>query len=442
MKVTKLLILITILTVVSSFSKTTAEEAYQLTGQAWDAMGQKNWDEVERLANRAVQRWGENARKINNGLTGIPNTAEAKKLNTLNEIATIVYLKGEALKKKGDRDGALAAYYTLLADYNYGQAWDNGGWFWHPAKSARDSIAEMAPGSQKPISLDTKPLSEKLRLPGKKGICFTLREEGKSGSASENLPRIEATNSYWNYSWGTQRIDKQPEELEFMPMTWGAWSVDGFAKDIEKNIKPQIESGKAKRILGFNEPDKKEQANMPYTAALKYWPQLEELGLPLCSPACANPLGDIDSSTQGVRGTWMRDFMKEADKRNYRIDYIGTHWYGNPTPRAFKERMLQVYETYGRRPLLISEFAVADWGAKKPEDNRYSREEVLKFMKNVLPWMEKQNWIAGYSWFSFEDGDRNGTCSALFDKTGDLTSLGKFYQSVTTEKPEGNQDIK
>lgn len=171
-------------------------------------------------------------------------------------------------------------------------------------------------------------------------------------------------------------------------------------------------------------------------------PKLEELGVPLCSPACANPLSDVDESTQGVRGTWMRDFMTEADKRNYRIDYIGTHWYGGPSPRAFKERMVQVYEAYGRRPLLITEFAVADWGAKKLADNSHKRSDVLKFMKEVLPWLEEQNWIAGYNWFSFEHDDRNGTCSALFDGEANLTSLGKYYRSVTNENPDGDQDIK
>jgi hypothetical protein len=169
---------------------------------------------------------------------------------------------------------------------------------------------------------------------------------------------------------------------------------------------------------------------------------LEKLNIPLCSPACANPLSDVDESTQGVRGTWMRDFMREADKRNYRIDYIGVHWYGSTSPRAFKERMVQVYEAYARRPLLISEFAVADWGAKTVDQNSHSPEEVLKFMKNVLPWMEKQNWIAGYSWFSFEIHEAVGTSSALFDKSGKLTTLGKFYSSVTNEDPLGDQLIK
>ena len=46
---------------------------------------------------------------------------KAKNFANLNVLATITFLKGEALLKKGDTDGALAAYYTLLADYSFGQ---------------------------------------------------------------------------------------------------------------------------------------------------------------------------------------------------------------------------------------------------------------------------------------------------------------------------------
>ena len=407
-------ILLGMLSVQSAFP----QEAWQLTGKAWSALGKNNFDEVERLANEAVRRWGENARKRNNGLSKLPSTKEAKGYATLNELATIVWLKGEALLKKGDREGALAAYYTVLADFNYGQTWDTKGWYWSPAASCRDRIAELSPKSIKELSLETAPLPAKLQLPGKKGICFTLRKKGEKGSWVDNIPRINATRSYWNYSWGSSRVDAQPENIEFIPMTWGAWGKDGFAKTLQRDVVPQIQSGKAKRLLGFNEPDKKEQANMPYTEALKYWPMLEQLGIPLCSPACANPLSDVDDSTQGVRGTWMRDFMREADKRNYRMDYIGVHWYGGTSPRSFKERMIEVYEAYGRRPLLVSEFAVADWGAKSIEENSHSKESVLKFMKDVLPWMEKQNWIAGYAWFSFGINEAVGTSSTLFDRDG------------------------
>lgn len=418
-----------------------AEEAWQVTSKAWDALAAEDWDGVERLANRATRTWGANAKKTNDGLSKFPSADEAKVFANLNELATVMFLKGEALRKKGDTDGALAAYYTLLADYNFGQCWDQKGWWWQPAAAARDQIRKLAPGSQAEIHLDTDPLKKSLRLPGKKGICFTLREKGKAGSWQQNVPRTEAVQPYWNYSWGMERIEQQPAEIAFMPMVWGAWGQKSLQASLNAQVVPKIRSGDVRWVLGFNEPDKPEQANMPCTEALKYWPMLEALNVPLCSPACANPLSDVDASTQGVRGTWMRDFIKLADERGYRMDYIGVHWYGGPSPTAFKRRMAEIYKAYGERPLLITEFALADWGAKTPQQNSIKREDVLAFMKDVLPWMERQNWIAGYAWFSFEIDDPNGTSSALFDGDGKLTASGRFYQSVTNEKPDGDQSV-
>jgi hypothetical protein len=278
-------------------------------------------------------------------------------------------------------------------------------------------------------------------MPGKKGICFTLRQKDNDGSWEENIPKIKAIRPYWNYSWDTALIEQQPTDSAFLPMVWGAWEADELRERLNKHIVPKIKSGDVHRILGFNEPDKLEQANMPYTEALTYWPILESLHVPLCSPACANPLSDIDDSTQGVRGTWMRDFMKAADKRGYRVDYIGVHWYGGASPIAFKQRMIDIYNAYGQRPLLITEFALADWGAKNPGENSITQKDVLAFMQNVLPWMEQQNWIAGYAWFSFEIDDPNGCSSALFDDDGNLTASGQFYQSVTNEDPNGDQSL-
>ena len=130
--------------------------------------------------------------KANNQITKLPGKDEAKGYATLNELATITYLKGEALYKKGDRDGAPAAYYTLIADFNYGQCWDKAGWWWQPAFAARDRIAELTP-AQTEVSIDADPLPANLALDGKKGICFTLRKSNQSGSVEENLPKIQAT---------------------------------------------------------------------------------------------------------------------------------------------------------------------------------------------------------------------------------------------------------
>jgi hypothetical protein len=420
-----------------------AEEAYEVTAKAWSALGRKDWNAAVAHADRALKTWGAQARQTNSRLKGYASAKDAKKYSNLNEVGTCLMLKGDALRQKGDVKGANAAYQLLLDEYTYAQVWDPKGWFWKPAEAARKNLVKLKTSS---ISFKLKVAkrhftNEQLKLPGKKGICLTMRKAGEKGSAEGNLPRLKKVNPYWSYSWGWDQVANQPPNVEFVPMAWGAWSVDGLGKGLQKSVVPYIESGKVKRFFGFNEPDKREQANMSYQNALKYWPQLESLNVPLCSPACANPEGINDNSVQGVRGTWMKDFMEEADRRGYRVDYTGVHWYGGTHVQHFKEKMRRIYEKYGRRPILITEFAPADWEARNLAQNRHKSHMVLAFMKEVLPWLERQDWVAGYAWFSFGINEAIGHTSALYDKNGDLTACGRYYQSINTQNPDGDQSI-
>jgi hypothetical protein len=266
---------------------------------------------------------------------------------------------------------------------------------------------------------------------GKKGAAFTLRDEGLKGSWVENLPKVVALEPYWNYGWGLELIDQQPDNIEFVPMVWGGRNPDRVHQKLTKTLLPLIESGKVKRLLGFNEPDKQEQSNMNTTDALESWPILESTGLPLASPSCAQPAG-----------RWMVEFMSIAEERCLRLDWIAVHWYGGANVAAFKQAMKNLYELYGsRRPLLITEFAPADWKAATPADNKFSQADILSFMKQVLPWLEETDWISGYAWFSFATSSAAGTSSALFDEQGALTACGRFYASVRTSNPAGDQTI-
>ncbi len=55
--------------------------------------------------------------------------------------------------------------------------------------------------------------------------------------------------------------------------------------------------------------------------------------------------------------------------------------------------------------------------------------------------MEQQDWIAGYSWYSFQIHQPQGYTSTLFFEDGSLTALGRYYASITNENPQGDQSI-
>ena len=299
----------------------------------------------------------------------------------------------------------------------------------HPTAVPSGVPATLQPSAAPTARCDhMAPYPEPPPLPGKKGAAFTLRDEGEPGSYIENMPKVILLKPYWNYSWGLKRQPTQPNNIEFVPMLWGKWSADL----VQQYVRENIQNGVVKRLLGFNEPDKVDQANMPVDLALELWPNLEAENVPLVSPSCAHP-----------RREWMQKFMARADAACNRIDYIGVHWYGAPGFNAFQEAIRKMFEQYGgERPLMITEFAIADWNAETVEENRFSQSQVLRFMKQALPWIEAQDWISGYVWFSFRPDHPNGACSALFQMDNStLNALGQYYASVTNENPTGDQEI-
>jgi len=223
--------------------------------------------------------------------------------------------------------------------------------------------------------------------------------------------RTSYTASHWFYHWGNTPREEIPENVEYVPMFWGKSGVTDSEIERLKQLKAE---GKIQYVLGFNEPDGSDQANMTVDEAIALWPKLEEIGLPLGSPATKNPLN-----------SWMKEFMQKADENNLRIDFITVHHYGGTNALSLINRLKDTYKAYGNRPIWITEFAVADWSATKPEANKYSKEEVLQFMTEVLPELDKIEWVHRYSWF-------NGSkpqliTSALFDEDSNPTELGAYY---------------
>ncbi|MEL7123232.1 MAG: glycosyl hydrolase, partial [Bacteroidota bacterium] len=135
----------------------------------------------------------------------------------------------------------------------------------------------------------------------KKGAAFANRTKAWSHKTNQ-------VGAHWMYSWGNVMREEIPENVEFVPMFWGKGSVT--QENIDR-IKQQVAAGDVKYVLGFNEPDGADQANMSVDEAIALWPQLEEIGVPLVSPATVNPTNQ-----------WMKNFMAKADELGLRIDYV------------------------------------------------------------------------------------------------------------------------
>ncbi len=226
--------------------------------------------------------------------------------------------------------------------------------------------------------------------------------------------QLEALKVRWFYTWGVGSSKDIPAGIEFIPMIWG-WR-DGPAQDrLFEDLTAKSRSGTLHTLLGFNEPDGKDQANLPVDLALEKWPQLVATGLRLGSPACVHP-----------DGPWMSDFMAAVKKRNLRVDFVTVHWYGEPNAAEFLSLLDRVYHLYDR-PIWITEFAPADWHAGLGRPNRFSKEQVEAFMRDVVPALMKLPYVERFAWFSSSPDSPELGISALFDAKGELTPLGRLY---------------
>ena len=107
--------------------------------------------------------------------------------------------------------------------------------------------------------------------------------------------------------------------------------------------------------------------------------------------------------------------MTRAEKLGYRIDFVCVHDYGGGV-EAFKNKLTSIHNKF-KKPILVTEFAVADWKAGQHGGNKHPVSKVKAFMEQVLPWMEETEWILGYCWFPFGEQSLAGCTSALFHRS-------------------------
>lgn len=219
---------------------------------------------------------------------------------------------------------------------------------------------------------------------------------------------LDASGVSWYYTWGTGPGPIGASTAAFVPMIWGEQIV---RPDLLADARAQ--PGDA--LLGFNEPDVAEQADLSVESALRLWPQLEATGRRLGSPAPADGAA--------TPGGWLDRFMTGADERGLRVDFVAVHWYGTGSDPVEQVQQLRdylsgVHERYGR-PVWLTEYALADFtggvaAARYPDPAAQAAFALASVrMLDSLPFVER------YAWFALSD---EGTAF----RTG-LNRVGPFY---------------
>ncbi len=261
----------------------------------------------------------------------------------------------------------------------------------------------------------------------KKGVGFWNADN----SFNAYSPFVDQLGCGWYYNW-TPVPDAAPAKIEaqFVPMIWGT-------KDASKKNLARLKESGAPALLGFNEPDAKEQADMTVDEALALWPRLMETGLRLGSPAPANA---------AKKNSWLERFMTQTDSRGYRVDFICLHWYGDITAPDAVDQLKTFLETQWeryRRPIWLTEFAGSTGPWLKILNPPVNPEKNAAFIRKALPMLESLPFLERYAWFELKWNEPPWADVALFHPhTKTITVAGRAYQAIgSSSSNEAKKDL-
>ncbi|MEX1114571.1 MAG: glycosyl hydrolase [Akkermansiaceae bacterium] len=228
------------------------------------------------------------------------------------------------------------------------------------------------------------------RWVSKKGIC---------GGIWQNL------NVAWFYDWNIKA--NSTLDLEYVAIRqnrgWPGLDQDWRAKGVN-------------HLLGFNEPDRPDQANMNVADAIKSWPTLLASGLRLGAPA---------TSDGGL--AWLYEFMEKADSAGLRVDFVPVHYYratndpGDAKGAAdqFHRFLKQVHDRV-KRPLWVTEWNNgANW-TKAPDPNAKQQKEAIAA---ILKMLDETPFVERYALYNWVEDVRH-----VVAKDQSLTPAGEVYR--------------
>ncbi|KAJ5668895.1 hypothetical protein N7462_009965 [Penicillium macrosclerotiorum] len=213
----------------------------------------------------------------------------------------------------------------------------------------------------------------------------------KRGAAYNTASLVSALSTSsaqisWAYNWGSAVDGDIPSGVEYVPMLWGADSIDGWTSAVKKAIK-----NGSTYILGFNEPDMSSQADMSASDAATYYkkyitPYADDATL--VSPAVSS------SSTSGEGLDWLESFLTDCDDCS--VSAIAVHWYGSSLSdfKTFVNEAIDTAADYD-----ISEVWITEFGLSTDESGISDLSTTATFVQEASDWLDEQSEVTRYAFF-------------------------------------------
>lgn len=190
----------------------------------------------------------------------------------------------------------------------------------------------------------------------------------------------------WSYNWANtyasnQETKYQQHGIQYVPMCWNnSYSAANISAYYAAHASQQ------NYLLGYNEPNLTDQANMTPTQAAEKWGDVVALAknnnARLISPAMN--WGTLPGYSNGVQ--WLQEFFTKVNSND--ISGIAVHIYMNTAKGTLSD--LQRYKVFGK-PLWLTEFCA--W------DGTSTSAAQCQFMCQCINALEQDKDLERYAWF-------------------------------------------
>ncbi|KIV90820.1 hypothetical protein PV10_05427 [Exophiala mesophila] len=234
---------------------------------------------------------------------------------------------------------------------------------------------------------------------GKRGLGWPWNQPGSHFSLYQEY--IDSGKISWVFNWELWVPDSTPTGVEWIPCVRTAGNVkdvDPFLTDIIRR-----RGIKTSALLGFNEPEIPQQANLSVEQAVDLWKQVvlpakAKFDLRLGSPGMSSDLGRSKP--------WLDSFLSQLAGHDG-IDFLVLHWYG-PLFSNMRNFLELMHASYPSWPIWLNEFACSTMNTGQCA----SEQQVQDFLRDALPWLDATPWIERYAYFGNHDvGDWVGRAS-------------------------------
>lgn len=232
----------------------------------------------------------------------------------------------------------------------------------------------------------------------------------KRGLAYNDGELCASFGSNFGFAYNWAQTESKDVGAPFVPMMHKL--SDSTAEDWLANVDKAVKAG-TKVVMGFNEPDHVDQANLTPEAACAGWKEYmnpiasSHPDVTILGPSVTNS----GSDNMGLK--WLTSFHEGCPDAIVHATNI--HFYDiyeEATIDRFKAQVEKAAADYGK-PVWITEFGLNPGSA--------SEEQAATFLKQAMEYCDSSDKVQGYSWFMVGKGENQ-----LNNDSG-LSAIGKVY---------------